>query len=56
MRTLRWLMGDLDVAGYGPIVASLPLAIAGTVAFATLPRAQSSSIVRKVDGRHTEAS
>jgi iron complex transport system permease protein len=39
MRTLRWLMGDLDVAGYGPIVASLPLAIAGTVAFATLPRA-----------------
>jgi ABC-type Fe3+-siderophore transport system permease subunit len=39
MRTLRWLMGDLDVAGYAPIVASLPLAIAGAVAFATLPRA-----------------
>jgi iron complex transport system permease protein len=39
MRTMRWLMGDLDVAGYGPIVAALPLAIVATLAFAMLPRA-----------------
>ena len=24
-RTLRWLMGDLDVSSYGPLVAALPL-------------------------------
>lgn len=32
VRTLRWLMGDLDVAGYGPLLAALPmLLIAGAV-------------------------
>lgn len=37
-RTMQWLMGSLDVAGYAPIVAALvPMAIAG-VGFATLPR------------------
>jgi len=39
MRTMRWLMGDLDVAGDAPILASLPLAGAACTAFATLPRA-----------------
>ena len=39
MRTIRWLMGDLDVASYGPILASLPLLIISAVAFAWLARA-----------------
>ena len=39
MRTLRWLMGDLDVAGYAPLVAALPLALAAGAVFAWLPRA-----------------
>ena len=39
MRTLRWLMGDLDVAGYGPLVAALPLAVVAGAVFAWLPRA-----------------
>jgi iron complex transport system permease protein len=38
MRTLRWLMGDLDVASYSPILGSLPLTAGALVAFATLPR------------------
>jgi iron complex transport system permease protein len=37
-RTVRWLMGDLDVAGYGAIVAALPLVAAALVAMAWLPR------------------
>ncbi len=37
-RTVRWLMGDLDVAGYLPIVAALPFTIAAFIAFAWLPR------------------
>jgi iron complex transport system permease protein len=38
-RTVRWLMGSLDVAAYGPIAAALvPTAIAWA-GFATLPRA-----------------
>ena len=28
-RTVRWLMGDLDVGSYGPILAALPLLVAG---------------------------
>ena len=37
-RTVRWLMGSLDVGSYPPIVAALvPLAIAA-VGYATLPR------------------
>jgi iron complex transport system permease protein len=39
LRTVRWLMGDLDVASYGPIVASLPLLAISGVAFAWLARA-----------------
>jgi iron complex transport system permease protein len=38
-RTVRWLMGDLDVAGYGPILAAVPLLALSAVAFARLPRA-----------------
>jgi iron complex transport system permease protein len=38
VRALRWLMGDLGVAGYGPLVAALPFTIAAFVAFAWLPR------------------
>jgi ABC-type Fe3+-siderophore transport system permease subunit len=37
-RTVRWLMGDLDVGGFGPIVASLPLVIIAFAMFAVLPR------------------
>jgi iron complex transport system permease protein len=38
-RAVRWLMGDLDVAGYLPIAAALPLVLAAFAAFAYLPRA-----------------
>ncbi len=38
VRTVRWLMGDLDVAGYGPIVAALPLTLGAFACFAWLPR------------------
>jgi iron complex transport system permease protein len=36
-RAARWLMGDLDVGGFGPIVAALPLLAVAFVMFATLP-------------------
>jgi iron complex transport system permease protein len=38
-RTVRWLMGDLDVGSYGPIVAALPLMVVAFGVFAVLPRA-----------------
>lgn len=38
-RTARWLLGNLDVSSYAPIVAALPLVAAAFVAFAFLPRA-----------------
>jgi len=38
VRTVRWLMGDLDVATYTPILAALPLTIVAFAAFAWLPR------------------
>lgn len=38
-RTVRWLMGDLDVGSYSPIVASLPFLVVAFAVFATLPRA-----------------
>ena len=38
-RTVRWLMGDLDVGGYGPIVAATPFIVAAFVVFSLLPRA-----------------
>lgn len=37
-RILRWLMGDLDVSSYGPLVTALPLAILSMAAFAWLAR------------------
>ncbi|MEO7192568.1 MAG: iron ABC transporter permease [Vicinamibacterales bacterium] len=37
-RALRWLMGDLDVAGYASILASLPFIVGAFVAFAWLAR------------------
>jgi iron complex transport system permease protein len=38
MRTVRWLMGDLDVGSYGPLLAALPLMVAAFAVFAWLPR------------------
>jgi len=37
-RTLRWLMGDLDVSSYQSIVAALPATIAALAVFAWLAR------------------
>lgn len=37
-RALRWLMGDLDVAGYEPLLAALPLIVIALVGFAWLAR------------------
>jgi iron complex transport system permease protein len=37
-RMTRWLMGTLDVGGYTPLVAALPLLIVAFAMFAVLPR------------------
>ena len=37
-RTVRWLMGVLDVGGYAPLIAALPLVAAAFGMVATLPR------------------
>jgi iron complex transport system permease protein len=37
-RTLRWLMGDLDVASYQPILAALPTTLVAFAVFAWLAR------------------
>ena len=37
-RTLRWLMGDLDVGSYVPILAALPFVLLAFGVFAVLPR------------------
>jgi len=37
-RTVRWLMGDLDVGSFAPIVASLPLVLVAFGLFALMPR------------------
>jgi iron complex transport system permease protein len=36
-RTVRWLMGDLDVGAYSPVVATLPLVLIAFGLFAVLP-------------------
>ncbi|MBI4265331.1 MAG: iron ABC transporter permease [Acidobacteria bacterium] len=36
-RTVRWLMGDLDVGSFAPILGALPLLAAAFAIFATLP-------------------
>jgi iron complex transport system permease protein len=38
-RATRWLMGDLDVGGFQPILAALPLMVAAFAVFAMLPSA-----------------
>jgi iron complex transport system permease protein len=38
-RTVRWLMGDLDVGSYDPILAALPFIVAAFAVFAIMPRA-----------------
>ena len=38
LRTLRWLMGDLDVAGYRPLLLALVMLLPAVGAFAWLPR------------------
>jgi iron complex transport system permease protein len=38
VRTLRWLMGDLDVGSIGPLLVALPLLLAAWALFAWLPR------------------
>jgi len=38
LRTIRWLMGDLDIASYAPLLASLPLVVVSLLVFAWLPR------------------
>jgi iron complex transport system permease protein len=37
-RTARWLLGNIDVSGFGPILATLPLFVASFAMFAVLPR------------------
>ena len=37
-QALRWLMGNLDVSSYAPIVSALPLLVVAFFAFAWLPR------------------
>ena len=37
-RTLRWLMGDLDISSYQPLIAALPAAVGALAIFAWLAR------------------
>ena len=37
-RAVRWLMGDLDVGSYSPILAATPFIVAAFAVFAILPR------------------
>ena len=50
-RTVRWLMGDLDVGSYGPLVAALPLLLLAFAAFAVLPRDPQPAHARHRRGR-----
>jgi iron complex transport system permease protein len=36
-RSIRWLMGDLDVGGFAPILGALPLLLPALAVFAVLP-------------------
>lgn len=36
-RAARWLMGDLDVGGFAPVIAALPLLVVAFALFAMLP-------------------
>ena len=37
-QAVRWLMGNLDVSSYGPILSAIPLLLAAFLVFAWLPR------------------
>jgi iron complex transport system permease protein len=37
-RTARWLLGNLDVSSFGPLLATLPLLLLSLAVFAMLPR------------------
>ena len=37
-QTVRWLMGNLDVSGYQPILAALPFTLIAFIGFAWLPK------------------
>lgn len=39
LQTLRWLLGDLDVASYQPLLAALPMLVVACGIFLWLPRA-----------------
>ena len=39
VQTMRWLLGDLDIASYAPILAALPLLVLAFGIFLWLPRA-----------------
>jgi iron complex transport system permease protein len=39
LQTLRWLLGDLDVASYAPLAAALPMLVVALAVFLTVPRA-----------------
>ncbi|MGE5243443.1 MAG: FecCD family ABC transporter permease [Betaproteobacteria bacterium] len=60
-RTVRWLMGSLDIGGYAPIVGALPLVAIAGVAVVSLPRAldlmslgSDAAAARGVNVRRTE--
>jgi iron complex transport system permease protein len=36
LQTLRWLLGDLDIAGYRPLIVALPMLLLAFVVFAAL--------------------
>jgi iron complex transport system permease protein len=60
-RTVRWLMGSLDIGSYAPIVASLPLFVVAGAGLVSLPRAldlmslgRDAAAARGVNVRRTE--
>jgi iron complex transport system permease protein len=60
-RTVRWLMGDLDVSSYGPLIAALPPMVLSFAAFAVLPKrmnllsiGEESAASRGVDVHNTQ--
>jgi iron complex transport system permease protein len=60
-RTVRWLMGDLDVGGYDPILAALPFLLGAFLLSAWLPRplnllalGEESAGARGIDVRRTQ--
>jgi iron complex transport system permease protein len=60
-RTVRWLMGDLDVSSYGPLLAALPPMALSFSAFAVLPKSMNllsigdeSAASRGVDVHRTQ--